>query len=80
MGPIEGDCPHGNYSPACKRCLRVGDLVMPTEGPWKGSMGTVVRVDGQSRISVEFDEGSRARSLAPRGVGFYDGRWLRKSI
>jgi hypothetical protein len=20
MGPIEGNCPHGNYRPACKRC------------------------------------------------------------
>ena len=19
-GPIEGNCPHGNYAPACKRC------------------------------------------------------------
>ena len=35
----------------------------------------VVRVDGQARISVEFDNEPRA----PRGVGFYDGRWLRKA-
>jgi hypothetical protein len=20
MGPIEGNCPHGNYRPSCKRC------------------------------------------------------------
>jgi len=22
MGPIEGNCPHGNYRPSCTRCVR----------------------------------------------------------
>ena len=55
--------------------LQVGDRVVPTAGPWTGSPGKVVHVDGQARITVEFDNEPRA----PRGVGFYDGRWLRKT-
>ena len=54
--------------------LSIGDRVVPIAGPWAGSPGKVVRVDGQARISVEFDHEPRA----PRGVGFYDGRWLRR--
>jgi hypothetical protein len=58
------------------RVFHIGDRVVPIAGPWTGSSGKVVRVDGQQRISVEFDNEPRA----PRGVGFYDGRWLRKTV
>ena len=51
----------------------VGHRVVPTVGPYAGSPGRIVRVDGQKRIVVEFDNEPRAS----RGVGFYDGVWLR---